>query len=118
MDRERIDLSPLDPTRDRDRFERAIQSIQAAAAPELLARRERGSVLEQLVQLRRPMLAAASVVAIISAGVLLRVNGQEAMGSTDVVAGALGVPNVLAMGVEQDRVPTLSELFAAFEENQ
>jgi hypothetical protein len=64
------------------------------------------------------MLAAASVVAIVSAGVLLRVNGQEEMGSTDVVAGALGVPSVLAMGVEQDRVPTLSELFTAFEENQ
>ena len=118
MDNDRIDLSPLDPTRDRERFERAIQSIQAAAAPELLARRDRGSALTQLVQLRRPMLAAASVAAVISTGVLLRVQTPETTGSTDVVAEALGVPSVLAMGVQQDRVPTLSELFTAFEENQ
>jgi hypothetical protein len=119
MDDDRIDLSPLDPTRDRARFEGAIQSIQDAAAPELMARREQSSsLLAQLVQLRRPMLAAASVAAIVSAGVLLRVQVPETVGSTDVVAEALGVPSVLALGVEQERVPSLSELFAAFEENQ
>jgi hypothetical protein len=118
MDDDRIDLSSLDPTRDRVRFESVIQSIQAAAAPELSARRNRGGVLAQLVQLRRPMLAAASVVAIVSAGVLLKLEIPETAASTDGVAEALGVPSVLALGVHQERVPTLSELFAAFERNQ
>jgi len=118
MDDDRIDLSPLDPTRREASFESAIQSIQAAAAPELMARRDRSSPLAQLVQLRRPMLAAASVAAIVSAGVLLRVQVPETTSSTDVVSEALGVPSVLALGVEQERVPSLSELFAAFEENQ
>jgi hypothetical protein len=120
MDDDRINLAPLDPTRDRARFEKAIQSIQAAAAPELEARRDRGSPLAQLVQLRRPMLAAASIVAIASAGVLLKVQIPEdsAASSADGVAEALGVPAVLALGVQQERVPSLSELFTALEENQ
>ncbi|UCG87698.1 MAG: hypothetical protein JSW71_03880 [Gemmatimonadota bacterium] len=118
MDEDRIDLSSLDPTGDRERFERAIQSIQAVAQPELLSRRQRSNPLAQLVQLRKPMLAAASLAAIISAGVLLRVRIPETSASTDVVAEALGVPSVLAIGVRQERVPTLSELFAAFEENR
>jgi hypothetical protein len=118
MDNDRIDLSPLDPSRDRARFESAIQSIQAAAAPELTSRRERSSPLAQLLQLRRPMLAAASVAAIVSAGVLMKVRIPEPAASTDGVAEALGVPSVLALGVQQERVPTLSELFTAFEENQ
>lgn len=118
MDDGRIDLSSLDPTRDRARFESVIQSIQAAAATELSARRRRTGALSQLVQLRRPMLAAATVAAIISAGVLLKVQTPEASATTDGVAEALGVPDVLALGVHQERVPTLSELFAAFEESQ
>jgi len=117
MDDDRIDLSPLDPTRDRARFEGAIQSIQAAAVPELIARRDRSSPLAQLVQLRRPMLAAASVAAIVSAGVLMKVQLPETSASTDGVAEALGVPSVLALGVQDERVPSLSELFSAFEEN-
>ncbi len=118
MDEDRIDLSPLDPTRDRDRFERAIQSIQVAAAPELLARSERGGLLTQLVRLRGPMLAAASIAAIVSAGVLLKVEVPEASASTDGVAEALGVPSVLALGVHQERAPSLSELLTALEEDQ
>ena len=118
MDDDRIDLSPLDQTRDRAKFESAIQAIQAAAAPELMSRRDRSSPLAQLVQLRRPMLAAASVAAIVSAGVLMKVQIPEASASTDGVAEALGVPSVLALGVQDERVPSLSELFAAFEENQ
>ena len=117
MDDDRIDLSPLDPTRDRARFESAIQAIQTGAAPELMSRRERSSPLAQLVQLRRPMLAAASVAAIASAGVLLRVQIPETSASTDGVAEALGVPSVLALGVQDERVPSFSELFAALEEN-
>ena len=120
MDDDRIDLSPLDPTRDRAKFESAIQAIQAVAAPELMSRRARSSPLAQLVQLRRPMLAAASVAAIVSAGVLVKVRIPEdsAATSADGVAEALGVPTVLALGVQQESVPSLTELFTAFEENQ
>ena len=118
MDDGRLDLSPLDPTRDRGRFESVIRSIQTAAAPELAARRSRSGAFAQLVQLRRPMLAAATVAAIVSAGVLLKVRIPESSASTDGVAEALGVPTVLAVGVHHERVPTLSELFAAFEVNQ
>ena len=118
MDEDRIDLSSLDPTRDREKFAAAVGSIQAAAAPELMSRRERNSPLAQLVQLRRPMLAAASVAAIVSAGVLMRVQIPETTNATDGIAEALGVPSVLALGVQNERVPTFSELFTAFEENQ
>jgi len=50
--------------------------------------------------------------------VLMKVQIPEASASTDGVAEALGVPSVLALGVQDERVPSLSELFAAFEENQ
>ncbi len=118
MDEDRVDLSSLDPTQDRGTFEAAIASIQAAAAPGLMSRRERNSPLAQLVQLRRPMLAAASVAVIVSAAVLMRVQIPETTNATDGIAEALGVPSVLALGVQNERVPTFSELFTAFEGNQ
>ena len=118
MDEDRVDLSSLDLTQDRGKFEAAIASIQAAAAPGLMSRRERNSPLAQLVQLRRPMLAAASVAAIVSAAVLMRVQIPEITNATDGIAEALGVPSVLALGVQNERVPTFSELFTAFEGNQ
>jgi len=118
MHEDHFDLSSLDPTLDRERFEGTVRSIMAVAAPGLVSRRERSSLLAQLVQLRKPMLAAASIAAIVSAGVLVRVQIPEPATSTDGVAEALGVPSVLALGVQQERVPTLSELFAAFEVDQ
>ncbi len=118
MGEDRIDFSGLDPTRDRERFEGVVRSIMAAAAPELISRHGRSSLLAQLVQLRKPMLAAATVAAIVSAGVLMRVRIPETAGSTDGIAEALGVPSVLALGVHNERVPTFSELFVAFEEDR
>jgi len=48
----------------------------------------------------------------------MRVRIPETTNSTDGIAEALGVPSVLALGVQNERVPTFSELFTAFEENQ
>lgn len=117
MGDDRIDLSALDPTRQRERFDRAIQSIQAAAGPELAARRERSDPFSQLIRFRRPMLVAAAVAAVLAATVLLRVQSPRTISPTDGIAEALGVPSVLALGVHYDRVPTFSELFTAFEED-
>ena len=115
MDDDRIDLSALDPTQDEAHFDRLVDSIMERAADQLAERRAASSPLMQLVQWRRPMLAAAAVIAMVSVGVLWQVQRPEVVEESTGVAEALGVPTLLAQGIRDNELPTTAELFAAFQ---
>jgi hypothetical protein len=121
MDDDRIDFSALDPTLDKDRFDGLVGSILQRASDELAERRAASSPLNQIVQWKRPMLAAAAVIAMVSAGVLLRVegaNGADYAEESTGIAEAIGVPSLLAQGIRNNDMPTTAELFEAFQEIQ
>jgi hypothetical protein len=115
MDDDRIDCSALDPTRDHDRFDRLVGSILEQAADELANRRATSSPLMQLVNWKRPMLAAAAVLAMVSVGVLWQVESTEVEDDTTGIAEAIGVPSLLAQGIRNNDMPTTAELFEAFQ---
>jgi hypothetical protein len=110
---DRIDRSAVDPTRDHARFDGLVESIMERAAEELAVRRASGGLLSQLAQWKRPMLAAAAVIAVVSAGVLLRVESRALVEETTGIAEAIGMPSLLAEGIRNNEIPTTAELFAA-----
>ncbi len=118
MDDDRIDLSAFDPTRDEAHFDRLVDSIMVRAADQLAERRASSSPLMQLVQWRRPMLAAAAVIAMVSVGVLWQVQSPGLEEETTGVAEAIGVPSLLAQGIRNNELPTTAELFEAFQGKQ
>ena len=118
MNDDRIDFSALDPTRDQAHFDRLVDSVMARAADELATRRASSSPLMQLVQWRRPMLAAAAVIAMVSVGILLQVQSPELVEDSTGVAEAIGMPSLLAQGIRNNEIPTTAELFEAFQEMQ
>jgi anti-sigma-K factor RskA len=110
-----LDLSPLDPTTDPARFARRLAEIGARAAEPLAARRANATgVLGALPRWRRPMLAAAAVVALISIAALVRVDVPNRSSATG-VAEAIGVPQGLASWVRADSTPDPAELLAALQ---
>ncbi|MEE9197545.1 MAG: hypothetical protein V3U45_05330 [bacterium] len=111
-----IDFSPLDPTTDEARFDEIVGGIVARAAGELSLRRARSTTIVQLARWRRPMLAAAALMAVISATILSQVGGQEAatFSQTDGVAEALGVPGLIAEWIETDELPSTADLLTSF----
>jgi hypothetical protein len=118
MDDDRIDFSALDPTQDRVRFDELVASIMEKAEAELGVRRASTNPLSQLVQWRRPMLAAAAVIAMVSVGILWQVQVPELEEESTGIAEAIGVPNLLAQGIRNNDMPTTAELFEAFQEIQ
>ena len=116
MGNDRIDFSALDPTQDRDQFDGLVNSIMDRASDGLARRRVSSGPLNVLVQWKRPMLAAAAVIAVVSVGVLLRVEGSESVEESTGIAEAIGVPSLLAQGVRNNDMPTTAELFEAFQE--
>jgi len=118
MDDDRIDFSALDPTRDEAHFDLLVGSIMERAADQLTERRASSSSLLQLVQWRRPMLAAAAVIAMVSVGVLWQVQSPEVAEESTGIAEAIGVPSLLAQGIRNNEIPTTAELFEAFQEVQ
>ena len=118
MDDDRIDFSSLDPTRDQNRFDQLVGSIMEQAADELANRTATSNPLMQLVNWKRPMLAAAAVIAMVSVGVLLQVESPEVEEDTTGIAEAIGVPSLLAQGIRNNDMPTTAELFEAFQEIQ
>ena len=113
-----IDFSPLDPTTDHERFEAMVEGIVARAAHELAPRRTRFNPFIQLAFWRRPMLAAAAVVAVVSATILTQYRAPQPAegGETDGIAEAVGVPVELAQWIWDGEVPTTADLFAAFDQ--
>ena len=117
MTDDRIDFSPLDPSADKQHFEEIVQSITARAAPALAARRVRSSFIAEVVYWRRPMLAAAAVILIVSATALVRIESPTRPPELEPgVAEAIGVPATLARWVTTDEVPTPAQLVAGLEE--
>jgi hypothetical protein len=115
MNEERIDFSPLDPTRDRARFDSTVRSISARAAGALAARRARSNPVSELARWRRPVLAAAAVALLFCGGVLIGVRTPAQVPESGSIAEAIGVPSLLAEGLQAGELPTPADLFVAFE---
>jgi hypothetical protein len=116
MSDKRIDFSPLDPTQDQARFDRLVESVMERAADELATRKLSGNPLAQLVAWKRPMLAAAAGIAMVSVGILWQVQDATLVEESTGVAEAIGVPSLLARGIRNNEIPTTAELFDAFQE--
>jgi hypothetical protein len=63
MDDERMDFSPLDPSRDEQRWRRNVDALVSRALAE---RRRRLSIEQQLLHWARPMLAVAAGLCILA----------------------------------------------------
>ena len=118
MNDDRIDFSPLDPTRDQVRYARAVHRIMDHAALPLAARRARTTPIGQVSRWWRPMLALAAALAVAAIGVLTRVTPGAASTHEAGVAEALGIPTVVATWMTTGETPTGVQIFAAFEEVQ
>ncbi len=116
MSDERIDLGPLDPTGDRERFEGVVRAIVAAAGPELMRRRARAGVMTQIALWSRPLLAAAAIAGLVAAAALARVRpAPSAAGSEVGIAEAVGVPQRIARWVRGEEEPDPADLLVALE---
>jgi endonuclease/exonuclease/phosphatase (EEP) superfamily protein YafD len=120
-DNDRIDLSPLDPTRDSDRFDATVRSITTAAANELVARRSRADVFGQVARWWWPLLAAAVVTGVVSLATLAQVQVETSTTSTETeitIAEAIGVPQQLALWIESDEMPSSADLLLTLEDDR
>lgn len=109
---ERLDLSPLDPTRDEVGWRRLATSINMRARPELSRRSGRDGVLGAVGHWAWPMLAAASIIAAVSGGALALVHPPEA--SSHVVQ-AFDLEDPVRTWLEDGRAPTTDDLLLALE---
>jgi hypothetical protein len=116
MNDDRIDFSPLDPTRDPVRHARAVHRIMDRAALPLAARRARTTTIGQVTRWWRPMLALAAALAVAAIGVLTQVTPAAATAREPGVAEALGIPTVVATWMTTGEAPTGAQVFAVFEE--
>jgi hypothetical protein len=120
MDDDRVDLSPLDPTRNADRFARAVGRIMAGAAPALVRRRARVTPIGAVARWWRPTLALAAALTLAAVGVLVEV--QDTTATTEPqsagVAEALGIPTAMAPWLTAEGPPTAAQVFQAFQEVQ
>jgi len=118
MDEHPIDLSPLDPAADPDRWERLIESITKAAAPELARRAATRSVIAVIGHWLRPALAAGVVLAV-AAGATLSLVQREAEVRPVPTTGleeALELGEPVSLWLSENRAPTKSDLLLALEE--
>lgn len=89
-DDERLDLRPLDPGRDGARLERLARAVAVRVAPGLAARRARAAdAWSLLASWRRPVLAAAAALTVLSAVSLVR---TSRVGSADVADTRAAAP--------------------------
>ncbi|HKV08093.1 MAG TPA: hypothetical protein VJ725_08155 [Thermoanaerobaculia bacterium] len=119
MDDRPIDLRALDPTLDRERWERRIASITALAAPELARRAAlAGSPAQVLLGWFRPALSAAAALALCAVVVLaLLARSAEARSTRPAIAAeALRLPTPVAQLLGEERAPSLSEISLAMGE--
>ncbi len=113
-----INFASIDPTADPVEFDRRVEALVARAATELAARRVRSNPILQLALWRRPMLAAAAVVAVVSATILTQVQVPQTIApiETDGIAEAVGIPQQLAQWIWNDSLPSTADLYMAFQQ--
>lgn len=117
MTDDRIDFTPLDPTRDPQRFERIVSEVMREAGPALAGTRLEGAVFGQLVRWWKPLLVAASIAAVAAAATLSLVPTRRSADAAEYgLAEAMGVPAVMADWLESEETPTTAELLVALED--
>jgi anti-sigma-K factor RskA len=99
-DGERLDLTPLDPSTEADRFEQLVGRIRSTAAAELMRRQEELGVWGILAQWRRAVVAAAGVLAV--ASILTLVLLQPSVMSEGQRATVVGIPDQWADWIRDD----------------
>lgn len=116
MDTGKLDLSPLDPSRDEAHWERLIGRITERARPELARRAAQAGVLSLLGNWAWPALAAAGIAAVLS-GAALAVGRSQLPGldRTDGIIHALGLGEPVTTWLDSERAPTTSDLILAIE---
>jgi hypothetical protein len=119
MDERPIDLTPLDPTLDREHWERRIAAIAALTAPELSRRAAAAeSPLQVLVGWFRPDFSAAALLALCAGGALLLLlpaGAPEPAAAID----ALRLPAPVALWLGDDaQPPTVADLALAVQEGE
>jgi hypothetical protein len=120
MDEQPIDLTALDPTLDRERWERRISTIAALARPQL-ARRRAASESPSLVLLGwfRPALSAAAALALCAGAALaMLLQGQAGTPEPALAAEALRLPAPVALWLGEDQPPSVADLAFAVQGNQ
>jgi hypothetical protein len=122
MDEEPIDLRPLDPTLDRERWERRITTIAALAAPEL-ARRATIADSPSVVLLGwfRPALSAAAVLAVCAGAALVMLLQSPASAPEPAIPAmteALRLPAPVALWLGEEQPPSVTDLASAVQGGQ
>jgi hypothetical protein len=113
---ERFDLTPLDPTRDSERFESAVRAIIDAASEQLAARRAGVGVFTQVAGWWKPLLAAAAITGIVALAALASLPaGGPADGSEGGIAEAIGIPEQVASWVLEEEAPDVADLLVTLE---
>ncbi len=112
-------LRALDPGRDPERFERLVDGILRAAAPELARRAEAQAVPPSLLlglsDWLRPALAAAALVAFLALATLVGGGARADLEPPPGLTEALGYPAPVATWVETERAPSVEELLISLE---
>jgi hypothetical protein len=119
MDERPIDLTPLDPALDGERWDRRIAAIAVLAAPELARRAAAAeSPLQVLVGWFRPAFSAAALLALCAGGALLLLlpaGAPEPAAAVD----ALRLPAPVALWLGDDaQPPTVADLALAVQEGE
>lgn len=104
-----LDLSPLDPTRDRAAFDARVLAIARDAAK--IARAPESTPLSTLASWTRPALAAAAVLIALALPPLVRGRSQPARPVT--TADVLGVPRSLVELAASSTAPGVVDLAEA-----
>jgi hypothetical protein len=116
MDSEKLDLTPLDPSRDAMRWEQLVARITERAQPELARRSSHTGVLSLLGNWAWPTLAAAGVAAILSGAALaLARTNVQADDNSEGIVHALGLPETVTSWLDAERPPTTSDLILVLE---
>lgn len=116
MDSERLDLTPLDPMMDEQRWERMVDGILQRARPELARRAARAGLLGVLGDWMWPAMSAAALAAVISGAVLAQVGSRVESGAVaGGVVSALDLADPVSVWLDEERGPQVSDLIVALE---
>ncbi len=102
-----IDFSPLDPTQDRDRFQRFVREMGAAAREAFSHRRPLPRLGDIILHWKRPIFAASGLLLLWSLLIFAIVDRPVVRQSMD---EALGIPAPWARWSQAQEKPTASEI--------